>query len=95
MHATSGKSKPMLKNYSGDACANAKCLTKNFVRQFPIDTYIVDFVCLELKLIIELDGGHHMEQIKYDQNRTEQLQKRGFNVIRFWNNDVLQDTILT
>lgn len=71
---------------------NRQMLGQKFRRQFPIDTYIVDFACLEVKLTIELDGGQHTEQIEYDQRRTEQLQKRGFKVIRFWNNDVLQNT---
>ncbi|MCQ8102733.1 endonuclease domain-containing protein [Methylomonas sp. SURF-2] len=64
---------------------------QKFRRQYPIDTYIVDFVCLEVKLIVELDGGQHAEQLEYDHRRTEQLQKRGFKVLRFWNNDVLQN----
>lgn len=71
---------------------NRQMLDQKFRRQFPIDTYIVDFVCLELKLIVELDGGQHAEQIEYDQQRTKQLQKRGFKIIRFWNKDVLQNT---
>ena len=71
---------------------NRQMLGQKFRRQFSIDTYIVDFVCLEVKLIVELDGGQHAEQIEYDHRRTEQLQKRGFKVLRFWNNDVLQNT---
>jgi very-short-patch-repair endonuclease len=51
----------------------------------------VDFVCLEAKLVIEIDGGQHMEQVDYDQNRTEYSQKLGFRVIRYWNNEVLQE----
>jgi len=70
---------------------NRQLCGQKFRRQFPIDSYIVDFVCLEVKLIVELDGGQHAKQIEYDQHRTEQLQKRGFKVIRFWNNDVLQN----
>ena len=71
---------------------NRQMLGQKFRRQFSIDTYIVDFVCLEVKLIVELDGGQHAEQIEYDHRRTEQLQKRGFKIIRFWNNEVLQNT---
>ena len=67
-------------------------LGQKFRRQFPIDSYIVDFVCLELKWNIELDGGQHMDKANHDQHRTQQLQQRGFNVIRFWNNEVLQNT---
>ena len=71
---------------------NRQMLGQKFRRQFPIDTFIVDFVCLELKLIIELDGGQHAEQIEYDRHRTEKLQQRDFKVMRFWNNEVLQNT---
>jgi very-short-patch-repair endonuclease len=60
-----------------------------FRRQYVLYGYIVDFVCLERKLIIELDGGQHAEQQSYDNRRTRILEKNGFTVIRFWNNDVL------
>jgi very-short-patch-repair endonuclease len=72
---------------------NRQLCSQKFRRQFPIDSFIADFVCLEVKLIVELDGGQHAEQVEYDQYRTEQLQKRGFTVLRFWNNDVLQNTM--
>ncbi|MBU6338469.1 MAG: single-stranded-DNA-specific exonuclease RecJ [Rickettsiales bacterium] len=64
-----------------------------FRRQQAIDNYIVDFVCLEKKLVVELDGGQHSEDkaIKYDQNRTEFLNKSGFNVLRFWNDEVFKN----
>lgn len=55
-------------------------------------TYIVDFVCLEKRLIIELDGGQHLDNQAYDLKRTDWLQLQGFKVIRFWNHDVLQQT---
>ena len=60
-----------------------------FRRQFPIGQYIADFVCPELKLIIEIDGGQHAELAEYDLRRTEFLQARGYQVVRFWNNEVL------
>jgi very-short-patch-repair endonuclease len=63
-----------------------------FRRQFPIEPYIVDFACLELKLIIELDGGQHANRINYDDQRSSFLEQRGFKVIRFWNNDVTENT---
>jgi very-short-patch-repair endonuclease len=63
-----------------------------FRRQFPIEPYIVDFVCLELKLIIELDGGQHVNRINYDDQSSSFLEQRGFKVIRFWNNDVTENT---
>jgi very-short-patch-repair endonuclease len=63
-----------------------------FRRQFPIEPYIADFACLELKLIIELDGGQHASRINYDDQRSLFLEQRGFKVIRFWNNDVIENT---
>ena len=62
-----------------------------FRRQRPIGTYIVDFVCLESRLVIELDGGQHLESGCYDAARTSDLNGRGFSVIRFWNNQVLAE----
>jgi very-short-patch-repair endonuclease len=70
---------------------NRQLLNLKFRRQFPIDRYIVDFVCLELKLIIELDGSQHIEQAAYDERRRACLEQRGFRVIRFWNNDILNN----
>ena len=62
-----------------------------FRRQFPVGRYIVDFVCHEYKLVIELDGGHHQDQQEYDAVRSEWLQSRGFEVLRYRDNDVLTD----
>jgi len=62
-----------------------------FRRQEPIDKYIVDFVCYEKKLIIELDGGQHNEFMEKDIPRTEALQEQGYKIIRFWNNEVLNN----
>jgi very-short-patch-repair endonuclease len=61
-----------------------------FRRQQPLGDYIVDFVCLEKKLIIELDGGQHIEQEEYDSRRTHWLEEQGFRVLRFWNHDVFK-----
>jgi very-short-patch-repair endonuclease len=60
-----------------------------FRRQVPIGSYIVDFMCVSVKLIIELDGGQHAEQQDYDRKRTAYLEAKEFQVVRFWNNDVL------
>jgi very-short-patch-repair endonuclease len=60
----------------------------NFRRQHAVGNYIPDFVCIEKKLIIELDGSQHLEQEEYDQERTEYLNSLGYKVIRFWNNEV-------
>jgi very-short-patch-repair endonuclease len=61
-----------------------------FKRQVPIDDFIVDFVCYEKRLVIELDGGQHQEKLVYDRKRTAALGKKGFRVLGFWNHDVLQ-----
>ena len=63
-----------------------------FRRQEPIGKYIVDFLCYQQRLVIELDGGQHQEQADYDTERTRWLESRGFRVIRFWNDDVLRET---
>ena len=60
-----------------------------FRRQFIIATYIVDFVCLEKNLVVELDGGQHNLQQAYDQKRTRVLNQHGFRVLRFWNHEVM------
>ena len=62
-----------------------------FRRQQPLGPYIVDFVCLDRKLIVEVDGGQHLEQSASDAKRTASLEARGFRVLRFWNNQVLKD----
>ncbi|HYA36716.1 MAG TPA: endonuclease domain-containing protein [Candidatus Methylomirabilis sp.] len=63
-----------------------------FRRQFPLGRYIVDFVCLEARLIIEVDGGQHSEQTAHDEMRDKWLASQRFRVLRFWNNDVLRRT---
>jgi very-short-patch-repair endonuclease len=61
-----------------------------FRRQFPIEGYIADFVCIDAKLIVELDGSQHAEQLEYDAERTKALEAAGFDVLRFWNGDVIE-----
>ncbi|RUL69093.1 endonuclease domain-containing protein [Dyella choica] len=63
-----------------------------FRRQFPIAGYIVDFVCLPAKLVVEIDGGQHLDALEYDEARTRALEARGFRVLRFWNDEVLLHT---
>ncbi len=63
-----------------------------FRRQEPIGRYIVDFVCYESKVIIEVDGGQHSIEIEKDKERDEWLKSQGFKVLRFWNNEVLTNT---
>ena len=62
-----------------------------FRRQYIIKPYIVDFICIEKKLIVELDGGHHAEQVVEDDKRRKFLEQKGYKVIRFWNNEVLSN----
>ena len=62
-----------------------------FRRQQTLGRYIVDFVCLEKRLIVEVDGGQHALHAKNDARRTAWLEAEGFRVQRFWNTEVLQD----
>jgi len=63
-----------------------------FRRQQPIGAYVVDFFCPEAKLVIEVDGGQHSDQVAMDDIRSRWLEARGYRVIRFWNNEVLSNT---
>jgi adenine-specific DNA-methyltransferase len=63
-----------------------------FRRQQPLGRYIVDFVCLERRLIVEVDGSQHLEQQGYDEARRRWLEAQGYRVLRFWNNQVLAQT---
>ena len=63
-----------------------------FRRQHPVGPYVVDFICLEQKLVIEVDGSQHTDRVKQDKKRTAYLEAQGFRVIRFWDNDVLMQT---
>jgi len=64
-----------------------------FRRQQPIGKYVVDFVCFDAKLIVEIDGSQHGESssLLKDEQRTRWLESQGFQVMRFWNNDVLEN----
>ena len=70
---------------------NRQVLGYRFRRQAPIGPYIVDFVCFENRLVIEVDGGQHVEQADYDADRTGWLEGAGYRVMRFWNNQVLEE----
>ena len=63
-----------------------------FRRQIPLGRYIVDFVCLRARLVVELDGGQHLANASEDIERTLDLARAGFRVLRFWNNEVLAQT---
>ncbi len=62
-----------------------------FKRQQPMGTYIVDFICFDRQLVIEVDGGQHAQRQAEDATRTAWLQAQGFRVRRFWNDEVLRD----
>ncbi|PIV20416.1 MAG: DNA (cytosine-5-)-methyltransferase [Deltaproteobacteria bacterium CG_4_8_14_3_um_filter_45_9] len=62
-----------------------------FRRQQPIGKYIVDFVSFEKRIVIELDGGQHSAEQERDRERDNWLSKQGFKVLRFWDNEVLQN----
>ena len=63
----------------------------HFRRQYAIGNYIVDFCAPRAKLIVEVDGSQHLDQRDYDVERTEFLKVKGYRVLRFWNNDVLNN----
>ncbi len=62
-----------------------------FRRQQPLGNYIVDFISHSHRLVIELDGGHHALQRKKDALREQFIEQEGYRVLRFWNNEVLQN----
>lgn len=62
-----------------------------FRRQQPLGHYIVDFVCLQKRLIIEIDGGQQAQRREYDKERDAWLRAQGFVVLRVWNNDAMQN----
>jgi very-short-patch-repair endonuclease len=63
----------------------------HFRRQHAIGPYIVDFCAPSEKLIIEVDGGQHLEQQEYDSERTAYLEAKNYQVLRFWNNEVMEN----
>ena len=70
---------------------NRRLAGYKFVRQYVIGHYIVDFLCREKKLIIEIDGGQHMDAVEYDELRTKYLEECGYQVFRVWNHDVFNN----
>ena len=70
---------------------NRQFMKLKWRRQAPIDRYVVDFVCEQEKLIVELDGSQHMDTKDYDENRTQVLEHYGYRVLRFWNEDVFEN----
>ena len=70
---------------------NRRLRNYKWVREQVIGNFIADFVCRSKKLIVELDGGQHTANVEYDTRRTEFLYRRGYRVLRIWNNDVFTD----
>lgn len=73
-----------------DARRHRQLLGYKFRRQAPVGSYIVDFVCFEKKVVVELDGAHHTETVEQDDERGSWLASQGFRVLRFVNNDVFE-----
>ncbi|CAG1007355.1 partial putative protein, partial [Anaerolineae bacterium] len=87
-----------LRNHATDAerilwghLRNSQIEGVKFRRQQPIEEYIVDFVAYSPKLVIELDGSQHADNLKYDEQRTACLCRNRFRVLRFWNNDIFEN----
>ena len=70
---------------------NKKFNHVRFRRQAVLGNYIIDFISLDPKVIIEVDGSQHADQVIYDQARTEYLSRFGYKVLRYWNNEVLNN----
>ncbi len=62
-----------------------------FRRQVPVGPFIADFACVPARLVVELDGGQHVEQAEADARRTRSLEAQGYRVLRFWNHEVLEN----
>lgn len=71
---------------------NRRFMGLKFRRQHPIGSYIADFYCDAHRLVLEIDGGQHAEQMAYDQKRSLWLTSQGIATLRFWNHEVLQHT---
>ena len=64
-----------------------------FRRQHPIERYFADFACVEARIVVELDGGQHGVRVDYDADRTRELARCGWQVVRFWNHEVIENPI--
>ncbi len=71
------------------ALRNRRLNGHKFRRQHPIGKFVADFCCMEAMLIVEIDGGQHDRQAEADARRTSELERQGYRVVRFWNNEVL------
>ncbi len=70
---------------------NAGLNGAKFRRQFPIGEFIADFCCSKRRLVIELDGGQHAEQVQRDEWRSALLAQHGYRVVRFWNEEIIDN----
>ena len=73
------------------ALRNRSVAGLKFRRQFPMGSYVVDFICLESRLVVELDGESHEGRVEYDAQRTRYIESLGYRVFRVTNDEVLQD----
>lgn len=69
----------------------ARQLGTRFRRQHPIGPFIADFCCQEHRLVIELDGGQHATRAEADERRSALLERKGYRVLRFWDNEIMED----
>lgn len=83
-HAATDAEQHLWRYLRGEQLAGFK-----FRRQYPLASYIVDFVCIPARLVLELDGGQHLDAMDYDAERTRTMETLGYRVLRFWNDDVL------
>ncbi|WP_172458254.1 endonuclease domain-containing protein [Legionella quinlivanii] len=70
---------------------NRRLCGYKFVRQYVIGNYIVDFICRDKNLIIEVDGGQHMKALSYDEQRSLFLESCGYRIFRVWNHEVFNN----
>ncbi len=70
---------------------NRQVMGTKFRRQVPSERYFADFACESARLVVELDGSQHAAQSDYDGERTRVLELAGWRVLRFWNNDVIEN----
>jgi very-short-patch-repair endonuclease len=71
--------------------SNRKLKGIKFRKQHALGNYVPDFCAIKERLIIELDGSQHLEQVEYDNERTKYFESLGYRVIRFWNNQIMND----
>ena len=71
---------------------NRQLLGLKFRRQMVLEGFIADFACVEARLVIELDGGQHAENVEADRLRSRAIEGAGYLVLRFWNEDILRNT---